>query len=117
MRQISSVLFIIVFLNILLVGCFYGEADIEGIVLDINEHEIKLAKNISPDEYEEVKNISVTKLHNEDVAGKRDLGLINLIYEKNDILNKGDEVEVWIDGDIMTSYPPQADAKKISLKK
>lgn len=93
------------------------KADIEGIVLDINEHGIKLARNLSPDEYEEIKNESVTKLHNEYVGGEREsLGLIDLIYENKNEFNKGDEVEVWIDGDIMEIFPERAKAKNIVVK-
>lgn len=114
MMRIIYLLFILGIVNILLAGC--GKADMEGIVLDINEHEIKLAKNLTPEEYDEIKDMSVTILHNEDVAGDRDLGLIDLTYEHHDELNKGDEVEVWIDGDMMDSYPPQAAAKKVQRK-
>src|SRR5690625_1274880 len=94
-----------------------GKADMEGIVLDIGERVIKLARNLSPNEYEEIKNESVTKLHNEDVAGERALGLIDLIYENKKEFYKGDKVEVWIDGDIMEISPPRAKAKKIVVKK
>src|SRR5690625_2501834 len=94
-----------------------GKADMEGIVLDIGERGIKLARNLTLDEYEEIKNEPVTKLHNEDVTGEREsLGLIDLIYENENEFNKGDVVEVWIDGDIMEIYPPRAKAKKIVVK-
>lgn len=116
MKRLFRLTFMIVIVNVLLVGCGDGHADMEGIVLEINERGIKLASELTPDEYEEIKHESVTKLHNEDVAGERNLGLIDLIYENKDEFNQGDEVKVWIDGDIMTSYPPQAEAKKILLK-
>jgi hypothetical protein len=94
-----------------------GKADIEGIVIDIGERGIKLARNLSPDEYKVIKNESVTKLHNENVNGEREsLGLIDLIYENKNEFTKGDEVEVWIDGDIMETYPERAKAKKIVIK-
>ena len=94
-----------------------GKADMEGIVLDIVELGIKLARNLSPDEYEEIKNESVTKLHNEYVGGEREcLGLIDLIYENKNEFNKGDEVEVWTDGYIMEIFPERAKAKKIVVK-
>src|SRR5690625_6268803 len=60
-----------------------GKAEMEGIVLDIGERVIKLARNLSPNEYEEIKNESVTKLHNGDVEGESGRGLIELIYEKD----------------------------------
>lgn len=94
-----------------------GKADMEGIVLDIGEGGIKLARNLSPDEYEEIKNEPVTKLHNEYVEGVRaSLRLIDLIYENENEFSKGDEVEVWIDGDIMEIIPERAKAKKIVVK-
>lgn len=94
-----------------------SEADMEGIILDINERGIKLARNLSPDDYEEIKSESVTKLQNEDVMGEREsLGLIDLIYENENKLNKGDQVRVWIDGDILETYPERAKANKIVVK-
>lgn len=115
MKKLVSVLTITILFSILLVAC--GEADMQGIVLDTSKGGLTLARELTPDEYEEIKNISPTKLHNEDVEGKRDLGLIILSYEDMGEINKGDEVDVWIGGDIMESYPPQADAKKVSKKK
>ncbi|QUW23098.1 hypothetical protein JSQ81_05895 [Sporosarcina sp. Marseille-Q4063] len=94
-----------------------GKADMEGIVLDIGEHGFKLARNLSPNEYEKIKNESVTKLHNEYVGGEREnLGLIDLIYENENEFNKGDEVEVWTDGYIIETFPERAKAKKIVVK-
>src|SRR5699024_3147901 len=98
-----------------LVGC--GNADMEGIVLEVNENGIKLATEMSPDEYEEIKNKSVSNIQNEDVNGDTYRGLIDLNYDHTDKLSKGDEVEIWIDGDIRESYPLGATAKKISVKK
>lgn len=99
-----------------MVGC--GKADMEGIILEVTENEILLSKNISPDEYEKIKNDPVSKIQNEDVQGKRvSLGLIDLTYDNTDELSKGDEVKVWINGDILESYPAQAKAKKILIKK
>lgn len=113
-KEIVKVLTIIILFSFLLVAC--GESDMQGIVLDTSEGGFTLARELTPDEYEEIKDISPTKLHNEDMEGKRDLGLIGLNYKDMDEIDKGDKVDVWIDGDIMESYPPQADAKKV-LKK
>ena len=109
-------LIIIILFSVSLAGC--GDADMEGIVLEVNGNEIKFAENLSPDKYEEIKNESVKKLQNEDVEGKREsLALMDITYDNADEFDKGDEVEVWIDGDIMSSYPGKADAKKIAKKK
>ena len=114
-KEIVKVLTIIILFSFLIVEC--GESDMQGIVLDTSEGGLTLARELTPDEYEEIKDISPTKLHNEDVEGKRDLGLIILSYEDMGEINKGDEVDVWIGGgDIMESYPPQADAKKVSVR-
>ncbi|MGO1470610.1 MAG: DUF3221 domain-containing protein [Tissierella sp.] len=43
-------------------------------------------------------------------------GLIYLSYDKAGKFSKGNEVEIWIDGAIMESYPSQAKARKISHK-
>ena len=100
-----------------IVGETETKPDMEGLVLDIDEYGIKLARGLSPEEYEEIKNESITKLHKEYVAGKRDdLRLIDLIYEGETELEKGDELEVWLDGDIMEVFPERARAKKILLK-
>lgn len=93
-----------------------GNPNIEGIVLKVNEDGVKLATELSPAEYEKIKNESVSDIQNEDVNGNTYRGLIDLNYEHTDKLSKGDEVEVWIEGDIMTSYSSKAKAKKISKK-
>lgn len=116
MKKAMFALIILILFSVLLIGC--GDADMEGIVLEVNENEIKLAENLSPNKYEEIKNESVKKLQNEDVEGKREsLVLMDITWDNADEFSKGDEVEVWIDGDIMSSYPGKADAKKISNKK
>lgn len=113
----SLLLAMAILVGILLAGCGDGKADMEGIVLDTSENGLTLARELTLDEYEKIKDISPTKLHNEDVDGKRYLGLIVLSYDDVDEINRGDEVDVWIDGDVMESYPPQARAKKVSKKK
>lgn len=115
MKRICLTLFIVLLISISLIGC--GQADMEGIALDVHENGITLATDLTLVEYEEIKNKSATKIQNEDVAGERaSLGLVDLTYKKTDKLSKGDEVKVWIDGDIMSSYPGQADARKIKIK-
>src|SRR5699024_3877277 len=107
--------FLIIYIIVSLSGC--GEADMEGIILEVTENELLLSKNLTPNEYEEIKNESATKLQNEDVHGEREsLNLIDLTYNNTDEFTKGDEVDVWIEGDILESYPAQAKAKKISIK-
>lgn len=114
MKKTLLITFIVLLLNVSLIGC--GNPNIEGIVLKVNEDGVKLATELSPAEYEKIKNESVSDIQNEDVNGNTYRGLIDLNYEHMDKLSKGDEVEVWIEGDIMTSYPSKAKAKKISKK-
>lgn len=119
MKRIFRILFTIgLLISVSLVGCSKaGKADMEGIALDVHEHGIELARELSPSEYEEIKDESVSKIHSEEVRGERaSLGLIDLTYDNTDEISKGDEVEVWLAGDIFDSYPPQADARKIIVK-
>lgn len=107
---------ILIIISASLTGC--GEADMEGIVLDVTENKLLLSENLTPKEYEGIKDESVIKIQNEDVEGEREsLHLIELTYDQADKFSKGDEVDVWIDGDIFASYPGQAQAKKILIKK
>ena len=116
MKKAMFACMMIVLVNVSLAGC--GSADMKGIVLEVNENEIKLAENLAPHEYEDIKHESVKKLQKEDVEGTREsLELMDITYDHADEFSKGDEVDVWIDGDIMTSYPGKAHAKKISIKK
>lgn len=113
MKKLFLIAFAMVFMGVLLTGC--TEADMNGIVLEVNENGIKLAQDLSTEEYAEIKDVPVSVLQEEDVQGERDsLGLIDILYDDAEAFSEGDRVEVWIDGDIMDSYPAQADAKKIS---
>ena len=114
MKIVFPKAFIVLLISFSLAGC--GKPSMEGIILEINEHGIKLATELSLAEYEEIKNKSVSDIQNEDIHGDTYRGLMDLTYDNTDKFNKGDEVEVWIDGDIMGSYPSKAKARKISVK-
>ncbi|MEN1970554.1 DUF3221 domain-containing protein [Lentibacillus sp. N15] len=114
MKRIFFHIFAVILISFSLAGC--GTPNMEGIILEVNKRGIKLATELSPEEYEEMKNESVSKIQNEDIYGDTYRGLIDLTYDNTDGFRKGDEVEVWIDGDIMESYPSKAKAKKVSLK-
>ncbi|UOQ49773.1 YobA family protein [Gracilibacillus caseinilyticus] len=101
----------VILLSISIVGC--GNADIEGIILEVTENEILLSKNLSLDKYEDIKNKSISEIQEEE----KGIPLISLAYDNTEEWSKGDEVKVWIDGDVFASYPEQAKAKKIQLKK
>src|SRR5690625_280407 len=108
-------LIIIILSSVSLSGC--GDADMEGIVLKTTENYVQVATELSPDEYEEIKDKPAGQIQDEDVLGDTYRGLINLTYDNPEKFSKGDEVDIWIDGDIRESYPSGATAKKISLKK
>ena len=100
--------------SILLMSC--SKPDMEGIVLKVTETYILIATELSLNQYEEIKHKSAGQIQDEDVFRDTNRGLIYLTYDGVDEFNKGDEVEVWIQGDIRESYPAGADAKKIRRK-
>ncbi len=113
MKKIFPKLFIVLLLSMSLAG--RGKADMVGIILEVTENEVLLSRNLTSDEYKKIENESAIKLQNEDVRGERaSLDLIELTYDNTDELRKGDEVEVWIDGDILGSYPSQAKTNNCS---
>lgn len=114
MKRLFSTAFTIILISLSLAGC--SKPSMEGIILEVNEHGVKLATELSLEEYEDIKHESVSNIQNEDVHGDTYRGLIDLTYKDTGGLSKGDEVEVWIDGGIMESYPLQAKARKISVK-
>jgi len=115
MKKVIISLISIMFFSVFLTGC--DDADMDGIVLKTTENYIQVATELSPEEYEEVKDKSASQIQDEDVLGDTYRGLINLTYDNPEKFGKGDEVEIWIDGDIRESYPLGATAKKISMKK
>lgn len=107
------VVFIMILANLSLTSC--GTADYNGIIIKSTENQILLATEISPDEYEKIKELPAAQIQNDDVLGDAYYGLINLTYDDAESFTPGDQVEVWIEGEVMESYPLQAKAKKISL--
>lgn len=101
--------------SLLFIGCSINP-DMEGIILEVKEDQLLLAREITLSEYEQIKDKSALQIQNEDVLGDAYFGLIELTYKNAKEFNKGDQVEVWIDGEVMESYPEQAKAKKIKQK-
>lgn len=91
-----------------LTGCSSGEK-IEGYILENNDGEILFAENASEEEYETWKQLTFNEL-TELSPGP---SLIVITYEDGTNLQPGDHVSIMIDGDIATSYPAQAVAKKM----
>ncbi len=114
MKRLFVVIVIIFLMTGFLAAC--GSPQMEGIILEVSDDMILVSQNLTTNEYEEIKDTSVTTLQKEDVFGERDsLNLIELTYEEASSFKPGDEVEIWIKGDILDSYPGQATAKKVSL--
>lgn len=115
MRKCSIIL-VLMLATFLLSSC--GDPHASGIILESSDEQLLLAQNMTPKDYNEVKNELVTDLRNKDVNDESpSLGLMEITYKRAHIFTKGEEVNVWIKGDIMSSYPAQAEAKKIKLKK
>lgn len=111
MKRLFFIYLIILIVSGLLTAC--NNPHMEGIVLEVSDDTILLSQNLTANEYEEIKDESVKTLQKEDVFGERDsLNLIELTYDEASSFNPGDEVKVWITGDILESYPGQATAKK-----
>lgn len=112
----NLLLAIAILVGVLFAGCGNGKVDMEGIVLKTTENYIQVATELAPDEYEEIKDKSAGQIQDKDVLGDTYRGLIDLTYDNLEKFSKGDEVEIWIDGEIRESYPLGATAKKISVK-
>lgn len=118
MFKMRYILISILFLTVFLSACGSGGPDVKGVLLDVNDGSVLLSENLTLEEYEQIKDISAKDLQNEDVNGDRDpLNLISFSYDKTESLNAGDSVDVWLDGDIMNSYPSKSEAKKIKVIK
>lgn len=114
MKRLCFINVMILMVSGILTAC--NNPHMEGMILEVSEGTILLSQNLTTDEYAEIKDTSVKTLQKEDVFGERDsLNLIELTYDGASSFNPGDEVEIWIKGDILDSYPGQATAKKVSL--
>lgn len=112
------ILFVVLLANLFLTNCGpTGNADFNGIIIKTTESQILLATELSFKEYEEIKDLPASEIQNADVLGDAYYGLINITYHDTDGFSPGDHVEVWIDGEILESYPLQAKAKRVSLVK
>lgn len=112
------ILFIVLLANLSLTSCRpMGNADFDGIIIKTTDEQLLLATELSFQEYEEIKDQPASEIQNADVLGDAYYGLINLTYEDTDSFSPGDYVQVWIDGDILESYPMQAKASRVALIK
>jgi hypothetical protein len=80
-----------------------------GYVLKVEDNRILVAEKVTPEKYEDIKNIPFVNLMGEG------LSLIYLSYDGDEVFEKGNKVEYIIEGGINESYPAQAKAKKITV--
>jgi hypothetical protein len=99
---------LIIILSFTLVGC--SGVKTEGYVLEVEENRILVAEKITEEEYEAIKDKSISEIDEERIS------LIYFSFDDIDEIQVGNKVEVWFDGNMATSYPAQAGAKKIDVK-
>ncbi|WP_228552273.1 DUF3221 domain-containing protein [Gracilibacillus salitolerans] len=102
--------FILLAIVILMAGCSeLSDPDIEGYILEVNEQRLLVMEDVSLEEYEEMKDKTVSEIDKESEY----INLIYLSYDDVSDFEKGDHVNVWLDGGVDHSYPSQAAAKNI----
>ncbi|TLS52213.1 DUF3221 domain-containing protein [Paenibacillus antri] len=98
----------IALMSLFFVGCSGGESDFTGYVLDVDQERNRLlvVSGISKEEILEIQTVDFAVLDRLEeaywVSGKNPGNI-----------KKGDYIEVWFRGDIATSFPAQAEAKRI----
>jgi uncharacterized protein YcfL len=105
---LKKIFSLVIILSFALVGC--SGVQTEGYVLEVEENRILVAEKITEEEYESIKDKSISEI---------DIERISLIYFSYDDLEKiqvGNQVEVWFDGNLATTFPAQAGARKIEIK-
>lgn len=103
---------ILLIFSLFIGGCsiLQGEPDIEGYVIEVYENELLVVRNVSFEEFEAIQEIPSEDIHN------YNLSLIYIKYEDAKDFESGNEIDIWLDGGILLSYPEQAIAKKIESK-
>lgn len=84
----------------------------EGYILEVAEGSILFAEDASMEEYDEWKDLTYDEL----LEASPKPSLIKLTYEDVEKLQKGDYVQVKLEGDVAALFPGQAKAKKVQLK-
>jgi Protein of unknown function (DUF3221) len=108
--SMKSIFHIIILLGLSLTMISCSAETSVGYIIEVYDGSILLAKSISLEKYDEIKNMSANE-----IISESSLSLISLTYEDAKNFNKGDKVRVWIDGPIAESYPEQAKATKIEI--
>ena len=117
MLKKSGLLLAFFLLSFSLFACS-SQADIKGVILSVEADKILLSQNLTPNDYQMLKDKTASKLRNADLDGSGPyLNLIDLTYKKNHKFSEGDYVKVWLAGPVLESYPSQGQAKKIEIIK
>lgn len=115
--KLAIIIMCLIIISTLFSGCGMSKPDLSGIILQIDGDKVLIASKLDEDLYKDLSHMSVEKILSDEMANKiLFLGLIYLNYKDLNKFAKGDYVDVWIDGQILDSYPQQASAKKIVLK-
>ena len=96
---------------LIMAGCASGEekAVKKGYILNVEKEQVLFAENISREEYNDLKDLSMEEL----TSLEQTPMLIYLSFGKTNDLKKGDKVLVTISGGVQESFPAQAKASKI----
>jgi hypothetical protein len=112
LRYVGTSILLLIF-TLVIAGCsendqieLQAEPRIEGYILEAEAHKVLVAEHISLKKYEEIKNTPTDEL-------KLEIRLIYISYDGDKAFEKGDVVDIWLEGDIATSNPAQAKAKKL----
>lgn len=111
MRKMKTAILMVFMLVLGLAACSTEEGSREGFILEVSDDSILVVQNINLERYKEIKDVS-----SEALIDQGGLDLIWLDHAEANELQKGDNIEFWIDGNVRESYPAQAKAEKIEHK-
>ncbi|WP_456279001.1 DUF3221 domain-containing protein [Bacillus sp. AK128] len=85
--------------------------DTTGYILEVEGNRMLLAERITSKEFDEIKDTPL-----EELVNKENLYLIYITYDDVKDFNKGNEIDIWLEGEeIEASNPGQAKAEKVVL--
>lgn len=113
MKKINRIL-VLMFFVLISTGCASVEEKTqkEGFILKIEKERVLFTENISMEEYNDLKDLSLDELT---TSLERPPLLIYLSYGKTNDLKQGDKVIVTISGGVQESFPALARASKIEI--
>lgn len=85
--------------------------DTTGYILEVEGNRMLVAERISSKEFDEIKDTPL-----EELVNKENLYLIYITYDDVKDFNKGNEINIWLEGEeIAASNPGKAKAEKVVL--